>query len=60
MYIVNGTVMLGNKVFYRIDNLDEGREGLDFLNNPGALVPNRVLAEHIVSLLNTTPPPKGG
>jgi len=52
MFVVNGTCMLGGKVFHRIDDVSEGRTGLDFLNNPGALVPKKELAERIVDLLN--------
>lgn len=52
MFTVNGTNMLGGKVFYRIDDLSQERVGLDFLNNPAALVPDKGLALEIVALLN--------
>lgn len=52
MFTVNGTCMVGGKVFFRIDDLSKGRSGLDFLNNPAALVPDQELAQKIVDLLN--------
>lgn len=55
MFTVNGTCMLGGKVFHRIDDLTQERVGLDFLNNPAALVPDKELANKIVALLNEAP-----
>lgn len=59
MFTVNGLVKVGTKEFTRIDDLGAGREGQDFLAHPAALVGDRVLANHIVQLLNANPPPKG-
>lgn len=57
-FILNGKVALaGNVQFWRIDDLDAGREGMQFLQRPAVLVlaegdAGRRNAEQIVCWLN--------
>lgn len=52
MFHVNGTCMVGGKVFWRIDDLSKEATGIEFLENPAALVPDKELAKRIVDALN--------
>ena len=47
--IVSGKI---NGGFYKIDNLDESRTGVDFLMNPFAIVRTKKDAEYIVNIIN--------
>ncbi|HSZ58585.1 MAG TPA: hypothetical protein VK797_23155 [Tepidisphaeraceae bacterium] len=51
-FTINGQIQLDKQTFYRIDDLDSGLTGIDFLRHPAALVQDRQLAERIVKLLN--------
>ena len=48
--VVNGQIQLG---YWRIDNLDERLEGMDFLGSPFAMVRSRADAELICTYVNT-------
>ena len=50
--VLNGLGTLGGVGFWRIDNLDEERVGLDFLAKPWALVRDKEAAEKIIAALN--------
>jgi hypothetical protein len=47
--IVNGKTTNG---YWRIDNIDENKVGLDFLTHPFAIVRTREDAEFIVNIIN--------
>ncbi len=53
MYMVNGTVMVNDRKFYRIDYVGpDAPSGLDFLQSPTALVSKWEDAECIADALN--------
>lgn len=51
-YTVNGAIQIGGKEFYRVDDTENERVGLDFLKNPTMLVEGVELARKVVGLLN--------
>ena len=52
---INGQVNIGTAKFWRIDDLEEQRVGLDMLQNPWALVRDLDAAEKIVAALKAQP-----
>jgi hypothetical protein len=48
---INGVVHVGNRILWRIERLSRGKEGLEFLAYPLALVPDRDDAELICQAL---------
>ena len=52
--VVNGQVLvnIAGRSFWRIDDLDETRVGLDFLTNPWALVRDKDAANQLVAMMN--------